>query len=95
MADTKPIELSLLPPSDEHDEGRREVGEGYSMAVPHEELTGIVISECDRDVYWMFDMTKARTWTIIEIKRKVCIRAWDWHSRGTSVYMYPSWTRYV
>jgi hypothetical protein len=37
IADTKPIELSLLPPSDGHSEGLRETGEGYSMAVPLEE----------------------------------------------------------
>lgn len=37
MLDTKPIELSFLPPSDGHSEDRREAGEEYSMVVPHGE----------------------------------------------------------
>lgn len=49
MTDTNPIELSLLPPSDGHSEGRREVEEDCSMAVPHEEYAGIKISESDQD----------------------------------------------
>jgi hypothetical protein len=61
MADTKPIELSLLPPSDGHSEGLRETGEGYSMAVPHGEYMGIVVSESDQGMCFVFDMSRTQT----------------------------------